>query len=317
MWCEEIDEKNAELTRGSTWGFCISDQRPIKHYLTAIPSGCVPLPQIPRTDRQMDLQLQLLSAYYAAPADFRTRCGLYPMAYAAVRAWLFRNMASPSELSSMSYLRTHRSPPTAIADQLKAVAIRALSTPAGAGVTAGSTYNSINATEDVIAALCEIVIANGVLDTVAWSLLWVWAYGGHNGQALIRTRSYAIQALGAIAQRNPQLVGGAQAARNIATLSEQIQHGTAPKTYAEVKERQAFAVTASLAAGSIAAAGVPIAPELLDPRAFLPPGVPPPGSGLPVWIPILGALGAVSLLAGVVVVLTRPRSTDSRRRLTA
>lgn len=319
MWCDDINEKYRELAAGSPWWYHAGGDETITREKTSSRDQRVP-GQI-STTRQADLTIQLLNAFYKRPQDFEggdrgdtaedadchwAEPWFHPVGSPTVRAWMLQNLAGSNSANAFVGYLQRNTLPQILVGPLSTLAMRVLTAPQGIGVAANNSVFGAAPSETVVSALCGVVLKTSVLDAIVMPLLWVWAYGGYNGQARVRTRSSAVQALGAIAQRNPQLVGGAQAARNIATLSESIQNGTPPKTYVEVKERQAFAVTASLAAGSIAAAGAPVDPALLNPNAFLPPGTPPASAGTP-WLPIIGALGAVSLITGVVLLFSSGR----------
>lgn len=329
MWCEEINEKYGALTRETPWFF--RTQRIAAGAIVRYPGATAsnhwrPVPWPARTDQMVDYTLQLLNAFYAKPYDFFSnilnRCDWrdhnnHPIRYPQVRAWMIRNLVSPQDAPAASYFHQDgKQVPPVLQGLLNRLAVSVYLDPSAKA--AGGTLNypgepggpapeelvpDRGAYEDIVTALNEIILVNPVIDRVAWPWLWVWASGGPDGKALFRTRVFALKGLGAIVRRGT--VTPTQATvLNLQKLAESVALAGPPGSYQEQRERQLFAGEAAAVVGdvasSLAVSAITVPPALLDPNAYLPPGTTPPW---PVWVPVAGAAGALSLLAGILLAL--------------
>jgi hypothetical protein len=322
MFCDEINAKWNPLIEGTPWTYRVSVGDIVQKI--GDPAQMRPIPVPARDDGKLDLTLQLLDGFYRNPKDFieRYSCewrdrSFHPIRYPQVRAWMLRGLVNPPVIPGASYfkLRSVTIPPQ-LAKLLVSVAVAVLMDPlARAEGGPGKFYPEQAAPtrsqyEDIVVALCEIILIYPGLDLVAWPWLWVWAYGGPDGNAEVRTRVFALKALGAIVGRGRVDINE-KALASIEKLASSVNRLSSPRSYREQQERQLFASEATALVGVLAAKlaekSLNVPGVLLDPRAFVPPGTPPPGT-LPIWFIPAGAAAGTGLLIGLVLALGRPRS---------
>jgi len=325
MWCEEINAKWAELIAGSPWVVQLADvSDPVisrdEQYLRR---RLIPGPA--RTDRQVDLTLQLIAAFYRDPEEFSAEAcdwayGLpHPVHFPVVRAWMLQNLVDPNDYAGTiwsqvppppSYFRSHTSVPASYVALLRTLASAAFVAPAGRLVpwTAPIKTQPILASEEIIIALARIIMVAPIIDSTSWPMLWLWAAGGPRGNATLRTRLFAVQAIGAVARRGVIPVNAGTIAQ-ITRLAQATGEIAAPTTYKAEREGQIFASAAASTTADIAALlaqqQLALSPDLLSANAFLPPGTPPPDSW-PAWMPLVGVTGLMALLGGLVLWFKAP-----------
>lgn len=311
MWCEEINGKYSVLHAGTTWYYNVLQHRIDRRFAEAT-DRYRPLPWPARDDQKLDLTLQLLDGYYNQPSDFGPRrCGwsdieapgTHPIKYPLVRAFMLRGLVNPPDGTAASYFRT-RKIPAHLSKILNGLAVKIFMDP-----SVPSSQRRQH--EDIIVALAEIVLMTDVLDIVTWPWWWVWANGGPRGDALFRTRVFALKALIAIVGRGRVPVGRDVIAK-VEALSRSVTDERPPASYQEEKERQLFASdAAALAAGvaaKLAAQDLVIPPGFTDPTSFTPPGTRPPGTWImPPWVPVAGAASAGVLLIASVLAFAKRR----------
>jgi hypothetical protein len=313
MWCEEINSKYSALHPGTTWYYNVLRHRIDRRFAEAT-DVYRPLPWPARDDGKLDLTLQLLNAYYDKPSDFGPRrcgwsdvsaAGTHPIKYPLVRAFMLRGLVNPPDGPSASYFRT-RKIPAHLAKILGGIAVKIFTDP----------VKSTTQHEDIIVALAEVTLETDVLDVIVWPWFWVWAQGGPSGDALFRTRVFALKALMAIVGRGRVPVN-TQTIHRIEALARSVTDERPPASYQEEKERQLFASdAAALAAGvaaRLAAQDLQIPPGFTDPASFTPPGTRPPGTWIaPPWVPLAGAISAGVLVVAGALTLAKKRSSQKR-----
>lgn len=338
MWCEEINEKFSALHRSTVWWF-----RPtrgeIVRYEGADHPDYRPLPWPARDDSQLDYTLQLLAAFYAKPSDFINRCswvnsGNHPLRYPQVRAWVLRNLVSPADGPGASYFRQDRGTvaaamPSALRALFGRLAINILTDPGATSLGGASNYPTTarrptqDEYEDVVVALCEIILVTPLLDVVAWPWLWTWAAGAvasTAGGSLVsslrpkaRTRVFALKAIGAIVGR-----GTVRASAGVIASMEQlvasIEMLPPPTSFQEEREQWLLISDATFVIGTLAAKlqeqSISVPGDLINYQ--------PPPRPWPVWVPVVGALSAAATFVGATLLLRPSRAAGvvrgTRRR---
>lgn len=316
MWCEEINEKYSSMHRATVWWF-----RPSRGDITRYPGAnhpdYRPLPWPARDDQQLDYVLQLLNAFYAKPSDFINRCGWvnsgnHPIRYPQVRAWILRNLVSPSEGTAASYFNQSggaaaAAMPEALRSMFGRLAVQILMDPAAKAGGGAANYPDTarrptqDEYEDVVVALTEIILVSPMLDFVAWPWLWVWA---SSPTAKVRTRVFALKAIGAIVGRGTVRASSATI-RQMETLVESIQAMPPPTSYQQEREQRLLASDAAFVIGTLAA-------KLQEQSIELPASIenfqPPPPVAPPAWIVVGGAASVTAVVLGAVLLLRPSRS---------
>jgi hypothetical protein len=157
---------------------------------------------------------------------------------------------------------------------------------------------------EVSAAAAEVVRVSktSFFDATLWVPLWTWAVGGPAGSASVRTRVFAMKAIQAILARGTLLPGQIRAADSLAAVLNNIVQTGAPAVPAN--ERDLYRSEASATVG--AAAQALVAAEMAAAAGLPMPGPTASVSAAP-WVPIALGVGAVGLLIGGAVLVTRRR----------
>lgn len=157
---------------------------------------------------------------------------------------------------------------------------------------------------EVPAAAAEVVRTSktSFFDAALWVPLWTWAVGGPAGGASVRTRVFAMKAIQAILARGTLLPGQIRAADSLAAVLNNIVQTGAQAVPAG--EREFYRSEASATVG--AAAQALVAAEMAAAAGLPMPGPTASVSAAP-WVPIALGVGAVGLLIGGAVLVTRRR----------
>lgn len=180
----------------------------------------------------------------------------------------------------------------------QALLLKILEDPAGSRVGARMT--------EVVAAAAEVVRKSktSFFDAALWVPLWSWAVGGPAGGASVRTRVFAMKAIQSILARGTLLPGQIRAADSLAAvLLHTVQTGasTVPANERDLYRAEASA-TVGAAAQALVAAEMAVSAGLPMPDST----VPPPGTPVP-WTSIALGAGAVGLVVGGIVLVSRRR----------